>query len=405
MMVHSIVLRSPESGKKSSILFTGDICPRWRGEERIRNGEAKDIIRNVLPLFEKSDLRIVQWETPLTASPAPIPKSGPNLICDPSCVELPRLLHADVALLANNHTVDHGPDACLETIRRLQDNGIRTVGAGATRDDAEAPLILDCCGRKIAILNVCEHEFGHAGKNRPGTGALNPIRNVSMIRRAKELADFVIMAVHGGNEHNPYPSPRMMETYRAFADAGADLVFNCHPHIPQGAEFYHGIPIVYSPGNFYFPKNSDSSYPASWNFGYMPRFLLDSKGVYAIEIHPFSFSDDSVEPLSGKSEEIFFERFKALCEPLADPEKIQSYFETWSAEHGWIYDYGTGKNVLPSNLDDPENVRQWLGLRNLFACEAHCEVSTTYLLLLEEMRLDEARKRYPLLTAFQQPLV
>ena len=37
-----------------------------------------------------------------------------------------------------------------------------------------------------------------------------------------------------------------------YIDAGADIVIGAHPHILQGLEYYHGKPIVYSLGNFWF---------------------------------------------------------------------------------------------------------------------------------------------------------
>ena len=39
--------------------------------------------------------------------------------------------------------------------------------------------------------------------------------------------------------------PRSFET-------GADVVVSGHPHVTQGAEYYHGKLIVYSLGNFVF---------------------------------------------------------------------------------------------------------------------------------------------------------
>ena len=39
---------------------------------------------------------------------------------------------------------------------------------------------------------------------------------------------------------------------REYIDAGADLIVGCHPHVLQGFEYYQGVPIIYSLGNYVF---------------------------------------------------------------------------------------------------------------------------------------------------------
>ena len=39
---------------------------------------------------------------------------------------------------------------------------------------------------------------------------------------------------------------------KGYIDAGADLVVGCHPHVLQGFEYYNGVPIIYSLGNYLF---------------------------------------------------------------------------------------------------------------------------------------------------------
>ena len=45
----------------------------------------------------------------------------------------------DVLTLANNHTVDFGPDALLDTIRYVRAAGIKPIGAGANETLAARP--------------------------------------------------------------------------------------------------------------------------------------------------------------------------------------------------------------------------------------------------------------------------
>jgi poly-gamma-glutamate capsule biosynthesis protein CapA/YwtB (metallophosphatase superfamily) len=51
-------------------------------------------------------------------------------------------LGVDAVTLANNHALDYGPSALLDTLSYLQATGIAAVGAGADLESARAPLIL-----------------------------------------------------------------------------------------------------------------------------------------------------------------------------------------------------------------------------------------------------------------------
>ena len=181
----------------------------------------------------------------------------------------------------------------LQTIDVLNRRGIRTVGAGADLEEAEKPLTLTAGGEKIAIFNFCEHEFGTAQENMPGSAPQLPLRNLRAVAEAARSADRVVVALHGGHEYNPFPSPRIQELCRAFADAGASFVFNCHAHCPEGVEYRNGTPIVYCPGNFYFPIMDEGGL---WRFGYLPKALFDQRGVYALEILPYAFDAEQIVP-------------------------------------------------------------------------------------------------------------
>ena len=63
-------------------------------------------------------------------------------------------------------------------------------------------------------------------------------------------ADVVIVSCHMGSESSKYVSPRQVELYHHYIDAGADIVHGHHAHIPQGWETYKGKPIFYGLGNF-----------------------------------------------------------------------------------------------------------------------------------------------------------
>jgi hypothetical protein len=54
------------------------------------------------------------------------------------------------------------------------------------------------------------------------------------------------------------PSVPRLRNSRAIAAAGAHIILEHHPHVPQGIEMHHGCLIAYSLGNFVFDSHTSS---------------------------------------------------------------------------------------------------------------------------------------------------
>jgi poly-gamma-glutamate capsule biosynthesis protein CapA/YwtB (metallophosphatase superfamily) len=401
------VFREPIGSDIFSTLITGDCCPWEKAIKTIQAGGAAKILADVKPFIDDTDIKIIQFEAPLTNDDTPKDKSGPNLKCPPGCLELVQSAGFDVALLANNHIGDHGGAVTMETIKRFNDAGIKTVGAGKKLADAKLPLEIEYQGIKIAVLNFAENEFGIAKIDYAGCAPLAPLDNIKAIRAAKQTADLVFVVVHGGHERNPVPSPRMVETYRAFAEAGASMVMNIHTHCPEGIELWNGVPIVYSPGNLFFPWDDLTSdhLNAMWWVGYMPKFYCDRNGVYALEITPYRFDNKQIYALTSEEKKEFFKYLSTLSELIIDFEVRQSYFEAWTAHEGsryltWLRDRLA---KWPIELNSRSAVRDLLPARNLFTCESHNDLVTQYLRLVEENRVNSALEGWEKIAKLQRP--
>jgi Bacterial capsule synthesis protein PGA_cap len=399
--------RKSESADSLSIVITGDACPWHNAIEPIKNGESKTILKDIQPFLNDADLSIIQWETPLTNDDTPIAKSGPNLKCPPECIDFVKAAGFEIALLANNHTGDLGTDPVLETIDILENNGIKTVGAGKNLEDAVKPLFFEKNGFKIGIINVAEHEFGTAGKNKPGCAPLEPLDNLKVIKDVVGKADITLVIIHGGNETNPIPSPRMTRTCRAFAEAGASAVINIHAHCPQGIELWNEVPIIYCPGNFFFPspwRNFESE--NFWWTGYLPKLSFDRDGAFAIEITPFTFKDDpcKIEPFTGQKKDNFCKYLAEISAIINDSDEVEKYFDAWCAFYG--PSHLTSMRILsshwPIDYSNRDAVKQLLPFRNHFTCEAHNELKTNFLRMIEEFRVPEAEKYIPKLQKLQK---
>lgn len=385
--------RQKQDGETLSVLITGDCFPGFGLEKTILEGGSKKLLAGIQDSLDDCDLSVVQFETPLTDDDTPIWKSGPNLKVAPGCVDFIKEAGFDVALLANNHTGDFGTKAVIDTIEILENNGFKTVGAGKNLEDAVKPLFVEQNGLKVAFLNYAENEFGTALTDAPGASPLNPVKNITQIREVSEQADITIVIVHGGNEFNPVPSPRMVDTYRAFADAGASAVVNIHAHCLQGIELWNGVPIVYCPGNFFFPYECMNNVYRWW-FGYLVKFNFDRQGAFGLEVVPYRFDYDGVYRLEGEPRENFLRYLAEISAIIKDPEKVTAYFDAWCSLRSAVLDsFKVVDKDYPAQRD--KNRNSLMPLRNMFSCEAHCEIIKRLFRMVAEDLMADAKAFEP----------
>jgi poly-gamma-glutamate synthesis protein (capsule biosynthesis protein) len=161
-------------------------------------------------------------------------------------------------------------------------------------------------------------EFSIATEDTAGSNPLNPIQQYYAIKEAKEKTDYVLVIVHGGHELWQLPSPRMVETYRFFIDAGADAVVNHHQHCYSGYEVYNGKPIFYGLGNFCFDKQN--YFEGLWEYGYMVSLSFNNDVTFDIIPYEQCKDETNVKPLVNRSS--FEKRVNELNEIISDRNRL-----------------------------------------------------------------------------------
>lgn len=399
----TLEISEPAGEETLRILFAGDFCPRLRPEAMLREGRGEEIYSEVLPALGDKDLSIVNLETPLTGGGSPIPKSGPNLRVDPACVTFLTAMGFDAVSLANNHIGDFGPDAVLETMETLDRHGLAHTGAGRDLEASRRPLFLEKKGFRIALVAVCEHEFGIATASSPGSAPLAVAENCRTIREAASRCDLTLVYAHSGNEFNPAPNPYMADAYHAFVEAGAAAVISAHAHCPQGIEVYRGAPIVYCLGNFLF-DSLDAHADSQWWTGYLVRLVFTRRGAQSLEAIPYTFGSDGcrLSLLAGDVKTRFFGYLERLSNIAADPREREAYWEAWCALRGpWWVKYLEGAR-FPVDVSDGAAFKKLLTARNAFTCDAHQFLLRDFLRILSEGRFETALRGVEKIEALQK---
>jgi poly-gamma-glutamate synthesis protein (capsule biosynthesis protein) len=308
------------------ILVTGDYCPRDRVAELIDNKKYNDVFENVTPLIKNADYAVVNFECPVVTdnNAVGVFKIGPNLRCSEKAVEAIKKTGFDLVTLANNHIYDFGNEGVIDTLFMCEKYGIDSVGAGKNLIEAQKVFYKSIKDKKIAFVNFCENEFSIASKDNAGANPLNIVANYYQIQEAKQNADYVIVIIHGGHEYYQLPSPRMKETYRFFAETGANVIINHHQHCYSGYEVYKDIPIFYGLGNFCFDTKKYKN--STWNKGYMVQLLFDNEKV-SFDLIPYTQCKEKPRVEISENDDSFYSEIARLNEIISDDKALwESFF-------------------------------------------------------------------------------
>jgi poly-gamma-glutamate synthesis protein (capsule biosynthesis protein) len=248
-----------EKTQPIDLLFVGDIMLDNGPGNAVANGT--DPFERCSHMLLDADVTIGNLECVLGGGGEQVNKAYVFRGASDSPKYLKKYFHA--LSVANNHTLDFGPEGLLECLDVLKKADIAYFGGGANIQASRAGLLLEVKGRRIMLkgrrimllgYNDFNKEAYQATEDRAGNAPLISDWVVEDIRYAKKAcnADIVIPYVHWGNEMNPTPTPEQRAQAKRWIEAGATAVIGGHPHVTQTIDSHRGRPIVYSLGNFVF---------------------------------------------------------------------------------------------------------------------------------------------------------
>ncbi|USG66899.1 CapA family protein [Brevibacillus ruminantium] len=256
----------PETDEPITVTIVGDILLDKSVGKQIERYGVDYPFAKTGDLLRQADLTVGNLETAVSKRGKPESKeftfrSRPETLAG--------LVNAgfDIVNLANNHSMDYGMDAFLDTMKHLREYNLAYVGGGKNEEEAYAPVIRTIKGKRVAVIGlsrVLPNQGWFAGKNKAGLASAysrEPMQ--SYVRKAVEASDITIAIMHWNLEYKDYPEEYAKQLARLLIDEGVDAVVGSHSHSLMGVEWYKEAPIFYSVGNFVFttprnPKGSES---------------------------------------------------------------------------------------------------------------------------------------------------
>lgn len=252
-------------GAGDNIIYYGNV--RDAATYAINNGRTynfKPSYQDVAGLIQEADIAFINQETLMCGngyafSYYPMFNGPQDLAYD--LVET----GFDVINIANNHMLDKGADGLAATIdfwRTFDD--ITCIGGYLNEEEYSRIAIREVKGIRIAFLTFT---FMTNGLSLPSSSEMVvPYRDdavaIEQLESANQIADYVIVSVHWGDENNFTPNSEQREFAKLLASNGADVILGHHPHVIQPIEWIENengtrTLCVYSLGNFMAEMSRD----------------------------------------------------------------------------------------------------------------------------------------------------
>lgn len=170
----------------------------------------------------------------------------------------------DVIAHSSNHVLDKGTKSIEYTLNwwEKEHPDIEVLGIHENQEEADEISVVQCKNLKIAML---DYTYSFNGLEMPEekeylADLFDEEKARSDIKKAKELADVVMVVMHVGDEYVQEVDEQTREWTDIFLEEGVDIVIGSHPHVIRPMETLtgddgHKMLVYYSLGNFAATQN------------------------------------------------------------------------------------------------------------------------------------------------------
>jgi poly-gamma-glutamate capsule biosynthesis protein CapA/YwtB (metallophosphatase superfamily) len=297
------------------LVLAGDTMLGRGVAERIAADPEADLFSDdVIDVFRDSDLAILNLECCISTRGEPWPEPGKPFFfrAPPEAIRHLERLGVDCVTLANNHALDFGRDALLDTFGYLAAAGIEWVGGGPDSERARRPAVVTTDEFRLAVLAVTDHPSGYAARrDTPGVAYADLragvpdwlLQNISITE-----ADAVLVSPHWGPNMNPEPLGYVRAAAGRLVESGATIVAGHSAHVFQGV----GLPVLYDLGDFVDDYAVD---PVLRNdLGLIFIVSLEGAEFFSVEAVPLKLDYCYTRLAEGDDARWIRQRFASACE-------------------------------------------------------------------------------------------
>ena len=289
---------TPNTQQQTTLIFTGDILLDRGVRQRIEHSGFHVLFNDekLRKTLKNADFIVGNLECPATKIKSPVFKRF-IFRAEPEWLDSLKSYGFTHLNLANNHSIDQGRDALIDTKKNVERAGMTAIGAGMNLNEASQPVLLTASPRNVWLLASQRLPFENFAylPEKPCVSQEpmdSLVARVNRLRRA-DPQSCIVVSLHWGREHVLTPSADQTRDAHRLINAGANALICHHSHTMQTIEHYRGGTIYYSIGNFIFDLHRPINARAS-----MVRLTIsaDSIETEAIPIRIERCAPTIVEP-------------------------------------------------------------------------------------------------------------
>lgn len=155
----------------------------------------------------------------------------------------------NVVSLANNHTLDRGSKAIINSRKYWNSKEVMVNGSATSEEERNNIDIREKNGITYALLSYTTTTNGLTRTNNYYVNWYDKEIVKKDIESVRDKVDFLMVAMHWGTEYNVGVTSSQKEIAKYLASLDVDLVIGTHPHVIEPAEYIDDTFVIYSLGN------------------------------------------------------------------------------------------------------------------------------------------------------------
>ena len=196
--------------------------------------------------------------------------------------------------LTNNHTMDRGVDAVLNSLSYWKSKDVYITGSYNSEDERK-PIIIEKNGIKIGLIGYTTVTNGlNPPSDKPYlTNIYSDELAKAHIESIKDKVDVVMVSMHWGVEYTNTPVEEQTRIADYLSSLGVNVIIGHHPHVIEPITYVNNTLVIYSLGNFIsgqIGENQQTGMLASFNIhktveGDNVNVTIDNVGSQLIYTH------------------------------------------------------------------------------------------------------------------------
>ncbi len=234
---------------KRTIAFVGDVMLGRGVNEELPLHPPEYFWGDTLPVLRSADAVVANLECAITPQKLEWARTPKVFLfrAGPLAIDVLKTANVQCVCLANNHILDAEEEGLKDTLKLLDEAGIRHAGAGIDLAQARQPALFEANGLSVGMIGMTDNEPAFAADaERAGTNyrvirtepdTLSDLqKDIAAADRAG--AELLILSLHWGPNMVISPPKDFREFARVSLDTGIDLIHGHSAHIFQGVERY-----------------------------------------------------------------------------------------------------------------------------------------------------------------------